>query len=131
MRGACRIPCSRSVRSSTSAAIFIGAIGAIGVLGAGQASAQIFIRGRVNADAGIDLGDPIFLLNYQFASGPAPTCIKSADIDDNGGLTIGDAIMLLNYQFASGPAPAAPFAQCGEDKTPDPLTCVSSAACPR
>ncbi|MBN1421604.1 MAG: discoidin domain-containing protein [Planctomycetes bacterium] len=89
-----------------------------------------FRRGYVNADAILDLGDAITLLNFLFASGTTPTCVKSADVDDNGLLTIGDGINLLNFQFANGAPPAPPYAVCGTDPTPDALTCISSAACP-
>ncbi|MBN1421241.1 MAG: hypothetical protein JXP34_20880 [Planctomycetes bacterium] len=89
-----------------------------------------FIRGDVNADGLMTIGDPIALLNYQFASGAEPPCLDAGDIDDNGVFTIGDAVTLLNYQFASGipPAPPGPFA-CGVDPTDDALGCASFEPC--
>jgi len=83
----------------------------------------ILIRGDVNADARIDLGDPIQILEYLYA-GRRPVCPKAGDVDDDGIVSIGDAIQLLNVLFADGERrPAPPFPKPGEDETPDPLPC--------
>jgi len=89
-----------------------------------------FKRGDVNADAQLTIADPIFLLNYQFASGSQPPCLDAGDIDDSGDYTIGDAISLLNYQFASGNPPPAPGPlACGTDPTGDLLDCKAFEPC--
>jgi len=83
-----------------------------------------FVRGDGNGDGSLDLGDPVFLLNFLFASGPAPDCFDSVDIDDDGRLTIGDAVSLLNFLFAGGGAPRPPYPDPGIDPTEDDLGCV-------
>ena len=42
-----------------------------------------FVRGDVNSDGEIDIGDPIGLLAYLFASGPL-TCLDAGDANDDG-----------------------------------------------
>jgi hypothetical protein len=88
-----------------------------------------FIRGEVNADGRMDLGDMIFTLTYLFAQGDEPPCLKSADVNDDGALEIGDPIFGLNYLFASGPAPPTPVAGCGFDFTADTLECEEFPPC--
>ena len=90
-----------------------------------------FVRGSADGDASYTIGDAIFSLNYIFADGTTPTCLKAADFDDNGSLTIGDPIALLNFLFADGTAPVPPAPDCGTDPTDDELTCESFAGCPQ
>jgi len=86
-------------------------------------------RGDVNADGRINISDPVFNLNYQFARGAAPSCLKTADVNDDGLINLADPIFELNYLFASGPVPPIPLAECGADPTPDALTCESYPPC--
>ncbi|MBN1418426.1 MAG: hypothetical protein JXP34_06585, partial [Planctomycetes bacterium] len=94
-------------------------------------AAPLFLRGDVDVDSQLTLGDAIGLLNVLFANAAALPCDDAADIDDSGDLTIGDAVSLLSYLFASGPPPKDPGpTTCGVDPTPDDgLGCVSFAAC--
>jgi len=90
-----------------------------------------FIRGSADGDASLTIGDPIFTLNYIFASGTKPPCVKAADFDDSGDLTIGDPIGALNFLFVPGSTPPKPPSPgCGTDPTNDPLTCESFPGCP-
>lgn len=89
-----------------------------------------FLRGDANGDGRVDIGDMIWILQYQFAEGPAPSCVKTADVDDSGGLDIGDPISGLNYLFANGEPPMPPFEVCGADPSSDGLACESYAKCP-
>lgn len=89
-----------------------------------------FIRGNANADDNTDIADAVFVLNFLFLGGAAPSCEDAADADDNGSLEITDAVYLLNFLFLGGPPPAAPFPDCGLDPMPDDaLTCESFPAC--
>ena len=90
-----------------------------------------FQRGDSNADGSTDISDGVFILVYKFASGAAPPCGKSADLDGNGVIEVTDAIYVLNYLFKSGDAPKAPFVACGVDDPPDQgsLTCASYPPC--
>jgi len=95
------------------------------------ATAPLFLRGDVDVDAQLTLGDPIALLNRLFAGAAALACDDAADADDSGDLTIGDAIGLLSYLFTSGAPPKDPGpTTCGVDPTADDaLDCASFAAC--
>ncbi|MBN1420690.1 MAG: hypothetical protein JXP34_18100 [Planctomycetes bacterium] len=80
----------------------------------------VFLRGDVDGNGLITIGDPINLLNHMFADTAEPKCPDAGDIDDDGHYTIGDAVALLNFQFASGTPPKDPGpTACGPDPTPD------------
>jgi len=86
--------------------------------GAEAAKAE-FVRGNTNADASLDIGDPITILEYLFLSKPIP-CVASANTNGDLSMDIGDAVYLLNYLFIDGPPPSPPFPDCG----PDPIVAV-------
>jgi len=54
------------------------------------------------------ISDAVYLINYIFAGGPAPTPLENGDADCSGAVSISDAVYLINYIFAGGPAPCAP-----------------------
>ncbi|MGA1203258.1 MAG: hypothetical protein ACO4BJ_09790 [Planctomycetota bacterium] len=83
-----------------------------------------FIRGDISMDGGLDISDPIQLLDALFAGGPPIPCLDAGDIDDNGRLDLADPVLLLTYLFQAGAAPAAPFPDPGLDPTPDTLLCL-------
>jgi len=89
-----------------------------------------FLRGDIDLDGMIGLGDAIFLASYLFGSGASPGCLVAADVNDDGALALDDVIVHLGYQFSGGTAPAAPFPSCGVDPTPDALTCLAATICP-
>jgi N-acetylneuraminic acid mutarotase len=59
--------------------------------------------GDVNADGSVDVSDVFYLINYLFASGPAPVC--SGDVNADHSVDISDVFYLINYLFAGGPPP--------------------------
>jgi len=85
--------------------------------------ARRFIRGDLNRDGSQDLSDPVYSLLYQFSGGQPPDCEKSADVDDDGDIDISDPIVSLEYLFLGGARPPAPLFACGNDVTPDDLSC--------
>jgi len=87
-----------------------------------------FVRGDANEDGALDVGDPIFVLNYLFLDGEVPDCYKSADANDDGRNDISDPVYTIYALFASGPAIPAP-AECGLDPTGDGLTCNRYSPC--
>lgn len=101
----------------------------LSAFGINPADAPVFLRGDVNQDDTVDLGDPIALLDFLFASGAAPSCASTADFNDSSAIDIADAIFALEFLFNGGPAPALPFPDCGVDSTEDGLLCEMSA-CP-
>ncbi|MBN1459836.1 MAG: right-handed parallel beta-helix repeat-containing protein [Armatimonadetes bacterium] len=90
---------------------------------------QQFKRGDPNSDSQTNISDPVFNLNYQFALGPTPTCLKTADVNDDGLVNLADPIFQLNYLFVSGPTPPPPISECGIDPTADTLSCEEYAPC--
>ena len=87
-----------------------------------------FARGDVDGEGGIDLADAIQILNHLFLSGQV-SCLKSADVNDSGALELLDAVNLINFLFQRGNPPPAPFGGCGQDPTPDDLSCSERSAC--
>ena len=73
------------------------------------------IRGNVDNDPGdaIDISDLVFLVDYMFTGGPAPTCWEEANIDGSGDgppdgsedIDISDLVYLVDFMFNEGPAP--------------------------
>ena len=56
----------------------------------GLVMARPFIRGDVNNDGAVDIGDPIYLLNALFVVGSEPPqCNDAADVNDDGGVDTG------------------------------------------
>ncbi|MCA9730446.1 MAG: hypothetical protein KC729_22400, partial [Candidatus Eisenbacteria bacterium] len=88
-----------------------------------------FVRGDCNADGGVNIADPVRLLDHLFA-GAGIDCDDACDSNDDGTLNIADVIFTLGYVVSSGPMPPAPFPTCGVDPTVDALDCLSFPPCP-
>ncbi len=87
-----------------------------------------YIRGDANGEGIVNLADSIFLINWTFQSGPAPSCLRAADSNGDGTLNIADSIWLINYFFLSGPTPPPPFPTCAFGSG-SPLSCQSYTPC--
>jgi hypothetical protein len=79
-----------------------------------------FYRADPNNDGSTNITDGIYVLNFLFLGGAAPTCRESADPNNDGTVNITDGIYILNYLFLGGAAPALPGppgkgAPCGPD----------------
>jgi hypothetical protein len=79
-----------------------------------------FYRGDPNNDGASNITDGIYILNFLFLGGAAPTCRESADPNNDRSVNITDGIYVLNYLFLGGPAPLPPGppgkgAPCGPD----------------
>lgn len=63
--------------------------------------------GDANGSGGLSIADAVWLINYIFAAGPAPTpyTVCSGDADCNCAISIADAVYIINYIFSGGPAP--------------------------
>ncbi len=97
-----------------------------------------FVRGDADADGGINITDPVYVLGFLFLGGLTPPCLDAADADDSGSsaIDITDPVYLLNFLFLGGPAPPPPSSgsefdprNCGLDPTADELTCVVFQPC--
>ncbi len=65
-----------------------------------------FLRGDVNKDGTIDVGDIVYLINYLFKNGPVPDPFESGDTNCDENLDVGDIVVLINYLFKGGAAPS-------------------------
>ena len=74
--------------------------------------------------------DPIATLEFLFAGATRVTCLKAADVNDDGNVDIADPVAALSYIFGAGPPLPAPFEVCGYDPTLDGLSCESFPVCP-
>jgi len=85
-----------------------------------------FVRGDMNADGDVSMADAGFFIDGTLFQGPAPGCLDTADVDNDGTFSPSDAVYLLNWLFASGPQPPAPFPAPGLDPAtpPDNIPCA-------
>jgi hypothetical protein len=59
--------------------------------------------GDANGDGVVDVADVFHLINFLFASGPAPVC--KGNVNGDALSDVSDVFYLINYLFASGPPP--------------------------
>ncbi len=95
-----------------------------------------FVRGDCNGDGNVigQVGDAVFVLNFNFTGGPVPVCMAACDSNADGNVIgqVGDAIYTLNFNFLGGPAIPAPFPECATSTAEDDvaLGCETPIACP-
>jgi hypothetical protein len=89
-----------------------------------------FLRGDINGDGELNIGDALGGLFYLFLGNPI-SCEDAVDVDDGGEATVTDVIHLLGYLFLEGPEPARPYPECGLDGTADtfPLCLYPPESC--
>lgn len=73
----------------------------------GRALPPSYLCGDADGSDLITISDAVYLINYIFSAGPAPSPLLSGDADCNGLITISDAVYLINYIFSGGPAPCS------------------------
>jgi hypothetical protein len=69
------------------------------------------VNGDVNASGRVDLSDALYLLQYLFQGGPAPTPLAcepgvpflNGDVNGSGTIDIADPICLCAWLFSGGP----------------------------
>jgi len=66
---------------------------------------QPFMRGDVNGDWKIDVGDVVYLINYLFKNDPAPVPLEVGNVNCDGTVDIGDVVYLINYLFKNDSPP--------------------------
>lgn len=82
-----------------------------------------FVRGDVNLNGVVEIGDAITSLLYQFR-GQTITCLDAADVDNDEDIETDDAIKILVHLFLGGPAPETPYPDVGIDAGVDTMGCV-------
>ncbi len=63
--------------------------------------------GDANFDLIVNIGDPVFLVNYIFKGGPAPVLPLLGNVNCDLATNIGDVVYLINYIFKAGASPCA------------------------
>ena len=76
-------------------------------------SACICYCGDANGDEKVDIGDVVYLVNYNLKSGSPPVC--PSDVDCSGYTNLVDAVYLVLYLFRQGNDPCDPDG----DQTPN------------
>ncbi len=64
-----------------------------------------YIPGDADGSGTITISDAVFIINYIFASGTAPSPLAAGDGDCTGTITISDAVYIISYIFNGGPEP--------------------------
>jgi hypothetical protein len=67
-----------------------------------------FVRGDANGNGTVDVGDVLYLVNYLYRGGPAPSPVDAGDANCDGIVFVNDIIFLVNYLFRGGPPPGCP-----------------------
>ena len=115
---------SGTLRGGTSAKFHLGLApgdkfsGTVGQVGVGSGSSESFVarggfwqarggvRGDVNGDGAINVGDVIHLVNFLYRDGPPPLPAWAGDFDCDGATNVGDVVQLVNYLYRDGPPPS-------------------------
>jgi hypothetical protein len=72
-----------------------------------SSSVAIYTCGDCNNDKTIDGSDVVYLINYLFINGPAPTPTQTGDVNQDAVLNTADVVYLINYVFIGGPSPCS------------------------
>ncbi|MCC6961907.1 MAG: SBBP repeat-containing protein [candidate division Zixibacteria bacterium] len=66
-----------------------------------------YVCGDADGSAAVSISDAVYLINYIFAGGPAPSPVLAGDADCTASVSISDAVYLINYIFGGGPQPCS------------------------
>ena len=98
-----------------------------------------FFRGDVGGEGVVAIDDAIALFGYLFQGRGVPSCLESADFDNDGEINLSDGVSILVWLVQGGASPAAPGPPgggnpCGFDPdepgTRGDLGCDEYAGCP-
>jgi hypothetical protein len=67
-----------------------------------------YLCGDANTDGDVNVGDPVWIIQWVFGSGPGPYPYLAADANGDGQPNVGDAVYLIGYIFKGGDAPSCP-----------------------
>jgi len=63
------------------------------------------IKGDANGDGIVNVGDVVYLIDYLFRGGPAPSFLVTGDVTCDGMINVGDVVYLITYLFKGGDPP--------------------------
>jgi hypothetical protein len=63
------------------------------------------VRGDLNADRIVNVGDVVYMVNYLYRAGDEPCPIESGDVTADGIVNVGDVVFLVNYLYRGGDPP--------------------------
>lgn len=66
---------------------------------------ESYVCGDANADALVNVGDAVFMINFIFKNGATPVPYEAGDVNCDDSPNVGDAVYLINYIFKGGPIP--------------------------
>ena len=72
-----------------------------------ETSGPDYMYGDANGDQVCNVSDAVYIINYVFKGGPAPTPEAAGDADCNTLINVSDAVYIINYVFKGGPEPCA------------------------
>jgi len=76
------------------------------------------VCGDADGSTEVDIDDVVYLIQYIFSGGPAPSPVAAGDADCSGEIDIDDVVYVIAYIFADGPAPCDPNGDQVLDCTP-------------
>lgn len=82
--------------------------GRTGDLGSGflaTADGRYYLPGDADGNHMLNIADAVYLINFIFGGGPAPTPYVGGDADCNGVVNIADALVIIGYIFGGGQMP--------------------------
>jgi Dockerin type I domain len=68
-----------------------------------------YICGDANDDSTVNVSDAVYIVNYVFLGGTAPTPVESGDANCDLDTNVSDVVSIINYVFTGGNAPCEPF----------------------
>jgi hypothetical protein len=63
------------------------------------------LRGDVNTNGVIDIGDVVYLITFLYKSGSPPNPLLAGDVNCSGAVELGDVVFLITYLYKNGPPP--------------------------
>jgi hypothetical protein len=64
-----------------------------------------YLKGDVNHDQKVDLGDVVYLISYLYKAGSPPIPFFSGDTNSDAKVELGDLVYLITYLYKGGPPP--------------------------
>ncbi|MGB7062028.1 MAG: S8 family serine peptidase [Candidatus Zixiibacteriota bacterium] len=68
---------------------------------------SFYLTGDVTGDEKINVSDVVFLVNYLYKEGPAPSPLLLGDVNCDDDINVGDVIYLVNYLYQGGTEPCS------------------------